>query len=565
MKNKLLSITGLSMLLLGTSIFSWGITGNTTGLPGNQAGKATIKVNCSPELYGLAANWANSYTKANASESILLEQAAAGGKLAGDNICFVSDLSVLDPANQSQWKMVVGREVIVPVVSSLNPMFSLINQQGISSKKFALILGDAGRRNWASLVENGLTAPVNIYIFNNEEVITGLTGYTRTNIGAASGNLLMTPDEVLKAVQKDPLAIGFCKLSDLRNKNLSYDRSVIRLLPVDKNGNGRMDNFEKIYDNLDAFTHGVWIGKYPNALSNAIYAVSASRPTAKNELAFLTWILSDGQNLLNASGYCDMAGIEKQAGMAALAVPSTGGLSTVKSTPYPKSWPIFLVVIALTGSFVFIYIRSRKNAKPFLPGEEIHIAPFMVEKAMNVPGGLYFDKTHTWAFMENDGNVKVGIDDFLQHVTGKLTKIRMKEEGEVVRKGEKILTVMHEGKQLSLYAPISGTIVAQNSSLLSDSALINSSPFAEGWVYRIEPRNWMREVQFMLMGENYTEWLRDEFTRLKEFVTASARTDSMVYAHVVLQDGGELTDNVLADMGPEVWEDFQTSFIDTSR
>jgi hypothetical protein len=141
----------------------------------------------------------------------------------------------------------------------------------------------------------------------------------------------------------------------------------------------------------------------------------------------------------------------------------------------------------------------------------------------------------------------------------------MKEEGEVVRKGEKIMTIMHDGKQLSLYAPISGTIISQNRSLLSDSTLINSSPFSEGWVYRIEPRNWMREVQFMLMGEKYTDWLRDEFVRLKEFVAASARTDSMVYSHVVLQDGGELAENVLADLGPEVWEDFQTSFIDKSR
>ncbi len=35
--------------------------------------------------------------------------------------------------------------------------------------------------------------------------------------------------------------------------------------------------------------------------------------------------------------------------------------------------------------------------------------------------------------------------------------------------------------------------------------------------------------------------------------------------NVILQDGGQLTDNVLADLGPEVWEDFQTNFIDKSK
>jgi hypothetical protein len=39
----------------------------------------------------------------------------------------------------------------------------------------------------------------------------------------------------------------------------------------------------------------------------------------------------------------------------------------------------------------------------------------------------------------------------------------------------------------------------------------------------------------------------------------------MAYSHVVLQDGGELSDNVLASLEPKVWEDFQTQFIDTSR
>jgi glycine cleavage system H lipoate-binding protein len=167
--------------------------------------------------------------------------------------------------------------------------------------------------------------------------------------------------------------------------------------------------------------------------------------------------------------------------------------------------------------------------------------------------------------MEEDGNVKVGIDDFLQHITGNLTRIHMKDAGEKVRKGEKIMTLVHEGKQLNIYAPISGVIKEQNWNLLTDASLINSAPFSEGWVYLIEPKNWVREIQFLFMGEKYKEWLGDEFSRLKDFFAASVRSNKTVYAHIILQDGGELTDNVLADMEPEVWEDFQTKFIDTSK
>jgi glycine cleavage system H lipoate-binding protein len=167
--------------------------------------------------------------------------------------------------------------------------------------------------------------------------------------------------------------------------------------------------------------------------------------------------------------------------------------------------------------------------------------------------------------MEQDGMVKIGIDDFIKHITGPLTQLKMKSPGEKVRKGELILTIKRDGKQLNLYSPVSGFIRKQNESLLTTPSKINTAPFTEGWVYQIEPGNWVREASFMFMHEKYREWLEDEFARLKDFLAGSANSNTVVYQHVVLQDGGELKDNVLSDLGPEVWEDFQTRFIDTSK
>jgi glycine cleavage system H lipoate-binding protein len=167
--------------------------------------------------------------------------------------------------------------------------------------------------------------------------------------------------------------------------------------------------------------------------------------------------------------------------------------------------------------------------------------------------------------MEQDGLVKIGIDDFLKHVTGSLTSLKMKSPGEKVRKGEKILTVIRDGKQLNLFSPVSGFIRKQNDSLLTTPSKINTMPYTEGWVYQIEPVNWVREVSFMFMFDKYKEWLVDEFSRLRDFLALSANSNTVVYQHIVLQDGGELKDNVLADLSPEVWEDFQTRFINTSK
>jgi glycine cleavage system H lipoate-binding protein len=167
--------------------------------------------------------------------------------------------------------------------------------------------------------------------------------------------------------------------------------------------------------------------------------------------------------------------------------------------------------------------------------------------------------------MEKDGMVTIGIDDFLQHITGLLTKVKMKSPGERIRRGEKILTINRNGKQLEIFSPITGTIKKQNSVLETDSAKLNTSPYTDGWVYSVEPINWLREIQLMFTADKYREWLRNEFSRLKDFFATTLKSNDAVYAHVVLQDGGELTDNVLADLGPEVWEEFQEKFINTSK
>ena len=187
------------------------------------------------------------------------------------------------------------------------------------------------------------------------------------------------------------------------------------------------------------------------------------------------------------------------------------------------------------------------------------------ENSVVLPKGLFFDKAHTWAFREKNGNVKIGINDFLQHITGTITRIDMKKSGEKIRKGEPLMTIVQNGKQLYLYAPISGTIKTQNWELNTNSSIINSSPYFDGWVYTVEPSNWLKEVQFMMMAEKATEWLKNEFARLKDFLAEPNRMNTPQYAYAILQDGGELKDCVLEDFGPKVWDDFQTDFIDAAR
>ncbi|NVN95951.1 MAG: hypothetical protein HXX18_11770 [Bacteroidetes bacterium] len=223
---------------------------------------------------------------------------------------------------------------------------------------------------------------------------------------------------------------------------------------------------------------------------------------------------------------------------------------------------IAFVVVSITVDAVVQYSR-KKNLK--VSALSTVISRIFNEDSVTIPKGIYYDKTHTWAFMEKNGFVKVGIDDFLLHITGPLNRIKLKNLNEKIQKGEPLFSIIQNGKQLTINAPISGIIKSTNKQLQEDSNLINTSTFNDGWIYTIEPTNWTRDLQFLFIADNYKEWLKTELVRLKDFLSTIKLVTNAELAPIILQDGGELKDNILTDFGPEVWEDFQLKFINTSR
>lgn len=563
MKNILFFIIGLSFLFhcnIGLCIEA---PDNQTGVQTTAPSEGAITIMSSEELNALTTNWAQEYGRLNPGTTINIATLTADSE--NEELSFVTDQYSQEVNEQKDWRMVVGHEAIVAIVNVQNPMWELITAQGASAEELARLFADPEMRNWKNIVDGGSNAPINLYMIDNAEVNLGFAKFSGINNPILIGNKAANATELISSIQKDVYAIGFCKLTDVRDATVKTLVPNIQLLPIDKNKNGRIDSIENIYASVDAFTRAIWIGKYPHDLCGSIYAVSSTKPTNENALAFLSWVTTEGRQFLRQNGYSDLAGREVKSNMEALsgtvlAVAKGGDQFFISNT-----WLLLMFGLTILALVAGALAKYGKDHKLNALNEDMEITPVLNENMILAPKGLYFDKSHTWTFMEKDGMVKMGIDDFIQHITGTLTRINMKNTGEKVRKGEVILTVIRDGKQLNIYAPISGIIREQNNRLLSNTALLNTSTFLEGWVYVIEPMNWVREIQFLFMGEKYTEWLSDEFTRLKDFFAESVRSNTEVYTHIILQDGGEITDNVLADMGPEVWEDFQTKFIDTSK
>ncbi|MBN1987779.1 MAG: hypothetical protein JW783_00095 [Bacteroidales bacterium] len=514
-----------------------------------QIAEGAITITSSPELQALADMWIAQYNKAYPVGMVSLSANASSAAI------------MLSSDNNTTWTMVVGHNAIIPIVNAKNPLLKQINGIGVNANTLHALLSATNKPSWNALLNETANANANIYFANASEVKNSVLGYAKVDANNNNWQEVATRD-LIAAVKADIYAIGFCRLTDVRDANTNTIIQGIQILPVDKNGNGNIDAFENIYQDLKTFTRGVWIGKYPSALSGSVYATAAEMPTNETTLAFLRWVLTEGQYYLNQNGYCELGSRERLAKLNSIS-PSTGELNPMETQTASNRWVLYLLTAIGIAAVAGWIVASSKQRRAATPKAAPHTFAVIDENAIAAPKGLYFDKTHTWAFMEPDGNVRVGIDDFLQHVTGTLTRVILRKKGEEVRRGEKIVTLIRNGKQLDIYAPISGTIKAQNPAILSSTAHINTSPYSNGWVYMIEPKNWLREIQFLFLGDRYKEWIKDEFTRLKDFFASAVNT--MPNAQVVYQDGGEIIDHVLADLEPQIWEEFQSKFIDPSR
>ncbi len=458
------------------------------------------------------------------------------------------------------FKVVVGHSAVVPVFNSSNPLLKVIPEKGISSSDVLKIL--TVRTDWSQIFNGGPDNPVQIFV-EDEQVIACLARFCRTDPSLFKQISVPGADGLIESVSKNVYAIGFCRLSDLLSAETGKLPANLAFMPLDKNSNGRIDTFEMIYGNTEELSRGIMIGKYPSVLCTDIIAAMQAKPSDKNTIAFLDWLITSGNHNASASGFTSLVQMEKESSLVNLT-----GLKVANSVEPTRStgiWLFLISIIILIGIITALLFGLSGKKEP-VPAVE-HVTPVraFTWNSIRIPKGLYFDKSHTWSFLEKDGRIRIGIDDFLQHITGIITNIKLKEAGDYVRRGEKILTLVRNGKQLNIYSPISGTIVGNNVSLNKDSSSVNKSPFDEGWIYLIEPVNWEREIQFMFMSEKYRDWIREEFSRLKDFLSNLLNSERPAYANLIYQDGGELTDNVLADLDPESWEDFQIHFIDTSK
>jgi glycine cleavage system H protein len=104
---------------------------------------------------------------------------------------------------------------------------------------------------------------------------------------------------------------------------------------------------------------------------------------------------------------------------------------------------------------------------------------------MNIPDHLRYSSDHEW--ISRDGNtVTIGITDYAQDSLGDVVFVELPDIGQEVAANDTFTEVESTKSVSDIYAPVSGTISETNTTLDDQPDLLNSDPYGEGWICRIE-------------------------------------------------------------------------------
>jgi glycine cleavage system H protein len=219
----------------------------------------------------------------------------------------------------------------------------------------------------------------------------------------------------------------------------------------------------------------------------------------------------------------------------------------------------YLIIISFLLLIIpFWMIINKRTAAKKTVGQATSI---LTTGILRVPQGLFYSKNHTWAFLEQSGNARIGMNDFLVHATGNLKVTDIISSGTSIRKGDQLAVIEQEGKRLKVFAPVSGVVTAINSILFSDAEILNDDPYGKGWFCKVKPSDWKSDTSTYYLAEDAVTWIKNELDRFKEFLAHSSRLHYPEASLVIMQDGGEFCDNPLRELPDEVWQDFQKSFL----
>lgn len=177
-------------------------------------------------------------------------------------------------------------------------------------------------------------------------------------------------------------------------------------------------------------------------------------------------------------------------------------------------------------------------------------------EGFRIPQGFYFHQGHSWAKIEENSMVRVGIDDFALRLLGPLDKIEAPLVGKEVRQHNPDISVSRGSNKAGVLSPVSGVVTDINPRVREKGSIANQDPYSEGWVMRVHSDSLRHDLKNLMIGSETRDSVQKEVNRVYQVIEEVAGP--------LAADGGNLGDDIYGNMPQIGWDRLTRLFLRSS-
>jgi phosphate transport system substrate-binding protein len=302
-KTPIAAIAAISVLIVASSFARL-----SPAKPATDDLEGTISISGAFALYPITVKWADEFKKLHPNVKFNIS-AGGAGKGITDALSGLVDIGLasrdIDPSEikKGAYTVYVTKDAVVPTFNTANPNATALLTKGVKKSQFLDIFVNGTIKNW-NQVGGKISVPIHVYTRSDA---AGAGETWAKYFGKKQEDLLgvgvFGDPGLAQAVKKDPTAIGYNNLAYLYDLKTRKQVAGVHALPIDVNGNGKIDPDENFYSTIDELTSAIAEGKYPSPPARNLGFLFKGKPKKKELIEFVKYVLTAGQKFVDENGY----------------------------------------------------------------------------------------------------------------------------------------------------------------------------------------------------------------------------------------------------------------------
>ncbi|MDR0744317.1 MAG: substrate-binding domain-containing protein [Tannerella sp.] len=286
-----------------------GATKRQTATDGNGDGlSGSIQLSGAFALYPMVIKWSEEFRKLHPNVQIDVSGGGAGKGMT-DALAGVADMGMVsreiyaEEIAKGAFPVAVVKDAVVPVINDRNPELAAIKKRGLS-RETARKLWNKEITHWGEITGSQDGLPLHVFTRSDAcgaaETFAAWFGRKQEHLRATA---VFGDPGIAVAVQKDKAGIGYNNIAYAYDQKTKKTFEGLTVIPLDLNDNGVIEPEEDFYESVETLMKAIDEGRFPSPPARDLYLVTRGRPQRPEVIAFLAYVLNEGQQYAAETGF----------------------------------------------------------------------------------------------------------------------------------------------------------------------------------------------------------------------------------------------------------------------